>query len=117
MTTNFLLLSIFICVAFSLKGFDMSLQMCNGGAFTPSTFQCFKNNGFGFSVIQSIQGGNGNTKNIVQCLRNAVNAGFAVSLYGWMCPRCNGQANAYQTGYNAIESLKKKGYYFLIMNL
>jgi len=105
----FLVCAVFIGAYLSLTGFDYSLQDCNSGSFSPSTYNCFKNNGFGFTVIQAVQGGNGQTQNIVNCLANAANAGFYVSLYGWFCPQCSGQSNAYNTAYNVIMSLKKKG--------
>jgi hypothetical protein len=94
-----------------MAGFDISLQMCNSDFYTSTYWNCFRNNGYGFSVIQAAQGGNGMTSKISQCVAQAHNAGFAVSLYGWFCPYCRNQADAYSTGYNTIMNLKNQGLY------
>lgn len=104
-------LSLYAWVGQAMTGFDISLQMCNSDFSTSNLWNCFKNNGFGFSVIQAVQGGNGATANIKQCVSSAAHQGFAVSLYGWFCPNCRGQSDAYQTGYNAILNLKNQGIY------
>lgn len=94
-----------------LVGFDISLQDCEGGFSSHSTWNCFANEGFGFAVIQAVQGGNGETTTITSCVSGASRAGMYVSLYGWFCPNCYGQSNAYNTAYNVISDLKDKGIY------
>lgn len=42
-------------------------------------------------------------------MARARNAGLAISLYGWFCPNCAGQADAYRTARNVILDLKAKG--------
>ena len=108
---SFVLLATMFVVAQSMTGFDISLQMCDNDFYTSTRWQCFAKNGYGFAVIQAIQGGNGMTTKISQCVASAANEGFALSLYGWFCPNCRGQSNAYQTAYNTIINLKNQGVY------
>jgi hypothetical protein len=108
---SFLVLASVLLVAQAMTGFDISLQMCDNAFYTSTYWNCFAKNGYGFAVIQAVQGGNGMTTKISQCVASAKNQGFALSLYGWFCPYCRGQSNAYQTGYNTIVNLKNQGLY------
>ena len=92
----------------ALTGFDISKQMCEGGFTSQSLWNCFANDGYGFTVIEAINGGLGMTQTISSCVFGASNAGMYVSLYGWFCPNCRGMSDAYSTGYNTIMNLKSQ---------
>lgn len=96
-------------LASAMLGFDISLQDCNGAFSTPDPWTCFGNSGYGFGVIQAVQGGNGMTKAVTQCVGNAAAAGFAVSLYGFFCPVCEGQTDGVNAGLTVMQTLKSQG--------
>jgi hypothetical protein len=110
MLTFILVLSL-LSLSAAMTGFDISKQMCEGSFSGSSVWNCFAKNGDGFGVIQAIQGGNGMTTTVSSCVSAGKSQGFALSLYGWFCPYCRNQANAYQTAYNTIINLKNQGIY------
>ena len=113
-TSIILLLAVIFFYANNVKGmtgFDISLQDCNGAYSSDLIWACFADSGFGFSVIESVQGGNGMTSSIKSCVGGASRNGLYVSLYGWFCPNCYGQSDAYSTAYNVIKDLKSQGIY------
>jgi hypothetical protein len=67
--------------------------------------------GFQFAVIESVNGGLGNTANIASCIHGASSAGYYVSVYGFFCPNCRGQTDGYSAGYNAVTYLTSQGIY------
>lgn|SRR3989338_6809252 len=69
--------------AHALTGFDISKFDCEGGFSSYSLWNCFANEGYGFTVIEAINGGLGMTQTISSCVAGASNAGLYVSLYGW----------------------------------
>ena len=103
--------AVILAQACALVGFDISLQDCNGAFSSYSTWRCMVDDGFTFAVIQAVQGGNGMTGEISNCVIGAAGNGMYVSIYGWFCPNCYGQSNAYSTAYNVISNLKNKGIY------
>ena len=103
------LFSVYAIQVQCLTGFDISLSDCNGQFSSDSVWSCFANSGFGFAVIESVDGGLGMTSSIYSCVQGAARNGMAVSLYGWFCPNCAGQSDAYSTAYNVITSLKSQG--------
>lgn len=98
-------------LASAMVGFDTSLQDCNDYLFHQSYWNCFANNGFQFAVLQAAQGGNGMTAKIAQCVQNAVDNGFYISLYGWFCPVCYGMEDGYSFAKKLIVDLKNIGLY------
>ena len=93
----------------ALRGFDISLEQCDATYNTAAAWNCLRNEGFGFAVIEAVQGGHNVTADIVACVKSAATAGFALSLYGWFCPVCRGQEDPYYTGRNAIQTLRAQG--------
>jgi GH25 family lysozyme M1 (1,4-beta-N-acetylmuramidase) len=91
-----------------LLGFDISLEQCNARYTSPEIWQCHRKEGKGFAVIEAVQGYHGVTTNIGACVQNARNNGFAVSLYGWFCPVCTGQADGYLAAKNALLQIRQQ---------
>ena len=116
MKSNFFLISLLIviycfCFSSALTGFDISQQECQAGFSGLGLWECFADDGFGFAVIEAIQGGNGMTSTIQNCVSGASVSGMAVSLYGWFCPLCYGMSSGYNAAYNAINNLKAQNIY------
>ena len=101
--------AILLVQCYALVGFDVSLADCNAAFSSPSTWGCMAKSGFGFTVIEAVDGGLGMTTHIANCVAGAAANGMFVSLYGWFCPNCSGQSNAYNTAYNVITNLKNEG--------
>jgi len=87
-----LVLSLAIACAFATQGVDISAFQ---GAPAQSVFNCFKNNGNEFAIIQIWQGGYGINKNFVGNWQKAKAAGIRyVDAYAFFCNNCAGNTPA-----------------------
>eukprot|EP01115_Flamella_aegyptia_P010368 TRINITY_DN45901_c0_g1_i1.p1 TRINITY_DN45901_c0_g1~~TRINITY_DN45901_c0_g1_i1.p1 ORF type:complete len:233 (+),score=45.51 TRINITY_DN45901_c0_g1_i1:32-700(+) len=106
----FLLVCLFIVVATCSKGIDISGATCSGSSWVSAQdFPCFVNQGKSFTVIQTWQGGYGETSAVAYCASQAHAAGLSVSLYAYACPNCSGNTPAYTVFKNLAENLKSQG--------
>lgn len=92
-----------------LRGFDISLEQCDGPFASASVWSCFAEAGFSFVVIEAVQGSHGVAPNIISCVRLAQQAGLEVFLYGWFCPVCASQSSGSDTARDTIAALQGLG--------
>ncbi|KAL9644452.1 hypothetical protein ABK040_016579 [Willaertia magna] len=79
----------FISYSLAVLGVDMSLQQCQSASL--SNWQCLRNQGFEFAIIEAWNGGYQYNANIKKCVDDARAAGFKyVDVYAFMCPNCRG---------------------------
>lgn len=81
-------------------GLDISIW----SAPTKAQWQCLRDEGLSFAIIEIWNGGHKLEQNTAERVRAAWNAGFEhVDLYAFLCPRCGGNADA----DNVIAQIRK----------
>jgi len=89
-------------------GVDFSAQ--GGEGMSLSTFQCFKNSGYDFAVIQTWQGGYTWNTQIANNAADAWTAGLAhVDVYIFFCPRCFDNSDPAGVVSTVVNGLAAKG--------
>jgi len=95
-------------------GIDISKDACDGGSWvSQQQFPCFYRKGVRRAIVESHNGGMGQTNSIAHCTNEAHNAGYSiVDVYAFFCPECSGNTPAHQKMQEHVEWLKSQGVRF-----
>eukprot|EP01089_Gocevia_fonbrunei_P018135 TRINITY_DN6067_c0_g2_i1.p1 TRINITY_DN6067_c0_g2~~TRINITY_DN6067_c0_g2_i1.p1 ORF type:complete len:240 (-),score=52.82 TRINITY_DN6067_c0_g2_i1:81-800(-) len=102
-------LCLLVPVAYSAQGIDVSLVDCDNG-ISASQWECMRNNGNTFAIIETWMGGYQFATRIAECVSNAWAAKFEhVDVYVFICPNCQGNNPIAGAITEIVHNLKTQG--------